>query len=475
MFGMKTLRIYIARSFFTTFLVTVAVLTFIISIGGLFKITDLLAKGIAAGPILRVFLSGLPDGMVYAIPVGTLTAALLVFGRLSGDNEVTAMRACGISISRVASWLFPFALAAVLVCLYVNSELVPFQHYVRWKATSELRADAALSILEIGRTVELGEDLRVFVGGIRPDGTLEQIRIFDQRDAGRMREIKADLGQLADDSESGAVVLSLEKVTIDPFQFDSPGAAYSERWQVSLAQGARQVYVQRDKHRTFHDLYVMARALELEVDNLREADWLRMRARQILHTAHMEAEGFRLRAWTLREQAKDAVEQMQESASAIRAQDTSGELLRRAAQLEQEVLQEAARLDQEALAREQGVTPMARLLQRHARDLERSSGESEARLLARVMDMRVVLNQRILLSLTPILFLYFGIPMGIRPHRKETSVGIAASLFFMFAFYIVLSLIGEFKGHPHLRPDLLVWIPGVMVLLADIVLLRRLR
>lgn len=472
---MKTLRIYVARSFFTTFLVTVAVLTFIISIGGLFKITDLLAKGIAAGPILRVFLSGLPDGMVYAIPVGTLTAALLVFGRLSGDNEVTAMRACGISISRVASWLFPFALAAVLVCLYVNSELVPLQHYVRWKATSALRADAALSILEIGRTVELGEDLRVFVGGIRHDGTLEQIRIFDQRDAGRIREIKADLGQLADDPESGAVMLSLEKVTIDPFQFDSPGAAYSERWQVPLAQGARQVYVQRDKHRTFHDLYVMTRTLEREADNLQEAAWLRMRARHKQQVAYMEAEGFRLRAWTLRQQTRDEVLQLRERASAIRAQDTATELLRRAARLEQEVLREATRLDGEALALEQGAVPMVRLLQRLARDLERGSAESEVRLRTRIMDMRVVLNQRILLSLTPILFLYFGIPMGIRPHRKETSVGIAASLVVMFVFYIVLSLIGEFKGHPHLRPDLMIWIPGLMLLLADVVLLRRLR
>ncbi len=440
---MRTLRKYVSRSFYGTFLATVAVLTFIISIGGLFKITDLLSKGIEAGPILRVFLSGIPDGIAYAVPVGTLTAALLVFGRLSGDSEVTAMRACGVSIARVAGWLFPFSLAAAGVCLYVNSELVPLQHYMRWQATSRLRADAALGLVEVGRTVQLSDALRVFVGGVAEDGGLEGIRIFDQREAGRTREIKADRGRLLDTADGGDVVLALENVTIDPFQFDSPGAAYSDRWEVVLAQGARQVYTPRDKHRNFYDLYVQARWFELEADRLAEVLWKMEQVKQLRQEAYAEAEALRERAW--------------------RARRAGGR-------------EEAfVRLLDEALAREGEVVPLVRLLQRQARMLERASEEDEERLRARAMDMRIVLNQRFLLSLSPILFLYFGIPMGIRPHRHEGTIGIGMSLVVVFLFYLVLMLMGEFKDHPQLRPDLLVWLPGVVLGVVDLVLLKRLR
>lgn len=472
---MKTLRLYVTRSFLATFLATVVVLTFIISIGGLFRITDLLARGIEPGPILQVFLSGLPNGMIYAIPVGSLTAALLVFGRLSGDSEITAMRACGISMVRVASWLFPFSLAASLVCLYVNSELIPLQHYIRWRATTQLRADSALSLLEIGRTVSLTDELRVFVGAIQEDGALEQIRIFDQRDAGRLREIKADRGVMETDPDSGIVYLALERVTIDPFQFDSPGSAYSERWRVELAESSRQVYIQRDKHRNFHDLFVMSREREMEADRLVEARWLRERARRLQQEAYAEAEMLRVEAWYAYQRALEEAYLWRTRSREARASDLSKAQEQRAAEVEKAAAETLSLAEASALALEEKAGPMVRLLLQQSRDLERATSESEERLRERATDMRIVLNQRLLLSFSPMLFLYFGVPMGIRPHRRETSIGIAASLVVMFVFYIVLTLFGELRGHPHLRPDQLVWIPGILLLCADVVLLRRMR
>jgi lipopolysaccharide export LptBFGC system permease protein LptF len=472
---MTTLRTYVTRAFLTTFIATVLVLTFIISIGGLFRITDLLARGVSAGPILRVFLSGLPNGMIYAIPVGTLTAALLVFGRLSGDCEVTAMRACGISIVRVASWFFPFSLLASLACMYANSEWIPLQHYERWRATSELRADAALSLVEVGRTVTLSDDLRIFVGAIREDGTMEQIRIFDQRDGGRLREIKAERGVLEDAPEGNVVFLAMERVTIDPFQFDSPGAAYSERWRVELAQRSGQVYMQRDKHRNFHDLFVMSRLLTMQADNLEHAALLRERVALLRMEAEAEAASIREQARQAFEGNMEEVERWQQRAAEIRAADTAENLrtvAERAAAEAQAALQLA---EEQAAAREAEPARMVRVLDRQARFYERSVSESAERLRERAMDMRIILNQRLLISFSPMLFLYFGIPMGIRPHRRESSVGIAASLVAMFLFYIVLTLFGELKAQPQLRPDLLVWIPGVIVLCLDVILLRRMR
>ena len=45
----------------------------------------------------------LPFSLIFTIPWGLLTAILLVYGRLSADNELIALRANGVSVTRVYS------------------------------------------------------------------------------------------------------------------------------------------------------------------------------------------------------------------------------------------------------------------------------------------------------------------------------------------------------------------------------------
>ncbi|NIQ74338.1 MAG: LptF/LptG family permease, partial [Gammaproteobacteria bacterium] len=74
------------------------VVTFVMSIGIVFKVTDLLAQGVAWKPMVRILFFGFPQAFALAIPVSTLTACLLLFGRLSADGEITAMKANGVSV-----------------------------------------------------------------------------------------------------------------------------------------------------------------------------------------------------------------------------------------------------------------------------------------------------------------------------------------------------------------------------------------
>ena len=91
---MKIIHRYVAAVFLLSFLVTLVIVTFVISMGAVFKITDLLAKGVAWRSVLSMYLCGIPVALTFSITVSALTASLLIFGRLSADGEIAAMKAC---------------------------------------------------------------------------------------------------------------------------------------------------------------------------------------------------------------------------------------------------------------------------------------------------------------------------------------------------------------------------------------------
>lgn len=62
----------------------------------------------------------LPFAFVYALPMGFITGVLLTMGRLSAENEITSLRAAGISVIRLSSSVFLLAMIGTTVSLVVN-------------------------------------------------------------------------------------------------------------------------------------------------------------------------------------------------------------------------------------------------------------------------------------------------------------------------------------------------------------------
>ena len=88
---MKILQLYIGKSIIGTFLITLLVLTGILCLGNLLKVADLILKGMDPLLVLKFFGFLIIGLLKYAIPMAILTATILVFGRLSADNEITGI------------------------------------------------------------------------------------------------------------------------------------------------------------------------------------------------------------------------------------------------------------------------------------------------------------------------------------------------------------------------------------------------
>lgn len=124
---MITLHKYLTRQVLASLLIAMAVFTFVFLLGNALKdiLTLLISGEIRLVVVLKAIAFLIPFVWVYALPMGLLTATLLVFGRFSADQELTAARASGVSL---LSLITPVLLLSIFCCglsAWINMDLGP--------------------------------------------------------------------------------------------------------------------------------------------------------------------------------------------------------------------------------------------------------------------------------------------------------------------------------------------------------------
>lgn len=118
---------YIFREIAIPFLLGIGILTITSLLGKTLRLIELVINhGIGATTLLQLILFMLPSLLIYIIPVSFFLAVLVAFNRLSGDSEIIAMKAGGLSLLRLSRPVVVMALISYALTAFLTLYAFPW-------------------------------------------------------------------------------------------------------------------------------------------------------------------------------------------------------------------------------------------------------------------------------------------------------------------------------------------------------------
>ena len=216
----KTAYRYIFKETLPIFLIGLAIFTMILLMDKILKLIELLLN--SSGSVtksLMLFVFICPSFLIFTIPAAVLLAILLTFGRLSGDSEITAFKASGMSLYQLFVPSFVFSLLACLLTSFLVFYGLPWGNR-GFRATLYMIAQSKADV-EIKERVfnDVFKGFVVYVDKVPIQGKkMEGILIYDDRDKEKPNTIFAREGFLATNPKSQEIILRLSNGEIHRFE-----------------------------------------------------------------------------------------------------------------------------------------------------------------------------------------------------------------------------------------------------------------
>jgi len=372
---MRILNRYLVLDYLILFLTGLGLVTFVMTIGTMVKAIDLMSRGISPLLIAKFFFQNVPYILSFSMPISTLFAALLLFGRLSMDNEISAMKACGLSLWRAVAPLIVLSIFLSAVCIYINCEVAPKAKHANKVLLRSAGVEEPINLLEEGRFISDFPGLMIYVGRKNGNVVKDVVAYELAKDGSIKRSVQARQGDIEPDNENRILTVKLYDVRIE-------------------------IPDEKDPHDVSKTTYVNAEYYPIKLD-----------FNEVMKSGVVKRKRGQMPMGMLIDQ--------------IRNVDRNFPLL--------------------------SVT-------------ERSSKKSR---------LTIEANRRVAVAIGCFTFMLVGIPLGVKSHRKESSIGMVMSLAIVFAYYIFIVLAKSMADYPDLHPNLILWLPMIGMQVFGLWLIHR--
>jgi lipopolysaccharide export system permease protein len=159
---------------------------------------DLVGRGLTWQVITEFMLLSIPFTLALTVPMSVLVSVLYAFSRLAAENEITALKAGGVSTRSLMRPVVVAGSALALFMLYFNDQLMPrANHELATLQNAILHTKPTFAIRpQILNTIKEG-NLYLRAGAIdEASGLMKDVTIYDLGDPNRRRTIYADSGTL---------------------------------------------------------------------------------------------------------------------------------------------------------------------------------------------------------------------------------------------------------------------------------------
>lgn len=421
---------YVLKELIAPFLAALFGITFLFVVDFLVKILDnVLSKGLPTSTVIEIFVLNLAWMLSLSIPMAVLVASLMAFGRLSGDQEITACKAAGVSpLSLMRPVLLVSMLISVLMVVF-NNWILPEANHRSVELMSAVSRKKPHAFIDAGRLITQFPDVQLWINRIDPStGTLYGVQIFEMEKKGAPRIVYADSASMEYADNGATLMLRLRSGENHMVDADNPENYFRIRF---FSQDLAMKNVDDRLERRSRN-YRSDREMPIEM------------MQEVVEDAEKKFEDYRVMA----------LEKRLNTLVALRANVAGDTVVTSYNPEEVQVLDSIQRRRSLQKIRIQEVSTL--------RTTERFYGRMEAE-LKRKAQYTVEIQKKFSTAFACFIFILIGAPLGIMARKGGIGTGILYSLAFFVIYWICLIGGENLADRLLMSPYLAMWASNIII------------
>ena len=223
---LNLLHRHVLREVLVSTALAMGLFVFVLLLGNAMRdIAELVAAGkLDAIVFLKLLGLLIPYVAAYALPLGVLTGTLMALGRLSAQQEITAMKASGLSLYQIASPVFLISFIGMVAGVVVNLHYAPQSRLAYKQLMATAVSENPIGFIEERRFIHEFPGYVIYMGG-RDGSLMKDFWIWELDDAQRVKLfLRAEEGEISFDEDNSALVLTLRDGTAEQRDEEDPEA-----------------------------------------------------------------------------------------------------------------------------------------------------------------------------------------------------------------------------------------------------------